>query len=44
MTKLSEFADSEEPVHMHKMINSFTMDVITKVLVVFYVGYILRMF
>ncbi|XP_063079355.1 cholesterol 24-hydroxylase-like [Engraulis encrasicolus] len=31
MTKLSEFADSEEPVHMHKMINSFTMDVITKI-------------
>ncbi|XP_063079351.1 cholesterol 24-hydroxylase-like [Engraulis encrasicolus] len=31
MTKLSEFADREEPVHMHKLINSFTMDVITKI-------------
>ena len=31
MTKLNEYADSQTPAHMHKLINSFALDVIAKV-------------
>ncbi|XP_076128851.1 cholesterol 24-hydroxylase-like [Alosa pseudoharengus] len=31
MTKLDEYAESQQAAHMHKLVNSFTLDVITKV-------------
>ena len=31
MTKLDEYVDSQTPAHMHKLVTSFTLDVITKV-------------